>query len=146
MNVNPKAPVLTRHEILINAPLNVVWKTQTDISAWPRWRPQVPVASGNLDVGSVFHWEEGGLKIASTVQEFNPPRRIVWSGPAQGINAIHVWEFTQTDDAVLAHTEESWDGEPVRAQAGMLQPLLDAAIRSWLSNLKYAAEQAAQRL
>jgi len=35
MNVNPKAPVLTRDEILINAPLSVVWKTQTDISAWP---------------------------------------------------------------------------------------------------------------
>jgi len=33
MNVNPKAPVLTRDEILINAPLSVVWKTQTD--TWP---------------------------------------------------------------------------------------------------------------
>ena len=148
MNVNPKAPVLTRDEILINPPLSVVWKTQTDISAWPRWRPQVPVAcfDGNLAVGSVFHWKEGGLKIASTVQEFDPPQRIVWSGPAQGINAIHVWEFTQTDHGVLVHTEESWDGEPVRAQAGMLQPLLDAAIRAWLTNLKHAAEEAAQGL
>jgi hypothetical protein len=67
MNVNPKAPVLTRDEILINAPLSVVWKTQTDISAWPRWRPQVPMAcfDGNLAVGSVFHWEEGGCKTQS---------------------------------------------------------------------------------
>lgn len=44
MDINPTAPVLTRDEILIDAPLDVVWKTQTDIAEWPRWRPQVPVA------------------------------------------------------------------------------------------------------
>jgi hypothetical protein len=44
---------------------------------------------------------------------------------------------------VLVHTEESWDGEPVRARAATLQPLLDGAIRAWLTNLKRAAEQAA---
>jgi hypothetical protein len=43
---------------------------------------------------------------------------------------------------VLVHTEESWDGEPVRAQAAILQPLLDAAIRAWLTDLKRASEQA----
>jgi hypothetical protein len=100
----------------------------------PRCRVRLPLGGRGVE------------NCVSTVQEFDPPRRIVWSGPAQGINAIHVWEFTQTDHGVLVHTEESWDGEPVRAQAGMLQPLLDAAIRAWLSNLKHAAEQAAQRL
>jgi hypothetical protein len=79
------------------------------------------------------------------VQEIDPQRRLVWSGPAQGINAIHVWEFTQTDRGVLIHTDESWDGEPVRTQATMLQPLLDAAIRTWLANLKRAAEEAHTR-
>jgi hypothetical protein len=86
--------------------------------------------------------EEGGLQIASTVQEINPPRRLVWAGPAQDIYAIHVWEFTPTDHGVLVHTEESWEGEPVRAQAATLQGLLDATIRAWLTNLKHAAEQA----
>jgi uncharacterized protein YndB with AHSA1/START domain len=112
MDVDSNAPVLTRDEILIDAPIEVVWKTQTDIAAWPRWRPEVPAArfEGDLAVGSVFHWEEGGLQIASTVQEINPPRRLVWAGPAQGIYAIHVWEFTPTDHGVLVHTEESWEG------------------------------------
>jgi hypothetical protein len=83
-----------------------------------------------------------GLQITSTVQEVDPPRRIVWSGPAQGITAIHVWEFTPTDHGVLVHTEESWDGEVVRAQTATLQQALDGSLRAWLTNLKHAAEQA----
>jgi polyketide cyclase/dehydrase/lipid transport protein len=144
MDVNPNAPVLTRDEIFVDAPLDVVWTTQTHIAAWPRWRPEVRAASfdGDLAVGSVLYWEEGGLPIASTVQEIDPPRRLVWSGLADCIDAIHVWEFTPTDGGVLVHTEESWDGEPVRAQSAILQPLLDAAIRAWLTSLKRAVEQA----
>jgi len=142
MNVNPAAPVITRDEIQIAAPLDVVWKTQTDINTWPRWRSSVPSArlEGALAVGSVFHWEEGGLQIASTVREFSPLARLVWDGSAQGIYAIHVWEFTPADGGVRVHTEESWEGEPVSAQTAMLQPLLDGAIRTWLTSLKREAE------
>lgn len=148
MEVNSTAPVFARAHILIDAPLDVVWKLQTEVSAWPRWRPQVSAArfDGDLTVGSVFHWEEGGLQIASTVQELDRPRRIVWDGSAQGIDAVHVWTFSPTDDGVLVETEESWDGEPVRAQAATLQPLLDAALRAWLKNLKRAAEANGQRI
>jgi Activator of Hsp90 ATPase homolog 1-like protein len=102
----------------------------------------LPQLDDALTVGSVFHWETAGLQITSTVQEVDPPRRIVWSGPAQGITAIHVWEFTPTDHGVLVHTEESWDGEVVRAQTATLQQALDGSLRAWLTNLKHAAEQA----
>jgi hypothetical protein len=84
----------------------------------------------------------GGLQIAATVQEIDPPRRFIRAGAARGINAIHVGEFTLTDDGVLVHTEKSWDGEQLRAQTGILQPLLDAAVRAWLTNLKRAAGHA----
>jgi uncharacterized protein YndB with AHSA1/START domain len=144
MDVNANAPVVTRDEILIEAPPDVAWKVLTDISAWPRWRPGVrttPV-EGALAVGSVFHWEEGGLRIASTVREIDPPRRLVWTGPAQGVDAIHVWRFTPAGGGVLVQTEESWEGESVQAQAVDLQALLDAAIRAWLTDLKIEAEEA----
>jgi len=142
MDIDATAPVITRDEILINAPLDAVWRIQTDVSAWPTWRPEVRAArlDGDLDVGSVFHWEEGGLEITSTVQEIAPLRRIVWTGPAQGIEAVHVWQFTPAPAGVLVHTEESWSGAPVDAQAASLQPLLDGAIRAWLGHLKVRAE------
>lgn len=47
-------------------------------------------------------------------------RRIVLTGPAQGIFAIHVWEFTPTADGTRVHTDESWSGEPVAGQVGTL--------------------------
>jgi len=146
MDIDANAPVITRDEILIDAPAEVIWNIQTDIATWPQWQPEVDAAQldGALAVGSQFHWQTAGLQITSTVKELDPPRRIVWAGPAQGITAIHVWELTPTDHGVLVHTEESWDGEPVRAQTATLQQALDASLRAWLHNLKRTAEEAAR--
>ena len=41
MDIDATAPVITRDEILIDAPLDAVWRIQTNISAWPTWRPEV---------------------------------------------------------------------------------------------------------
>jgi uncharacterized protein YndB with AHSA1/START domain len=163
MHIDPQAPVIARDQVLINAPLELVWRIQTDVSAWPTWRPEVtqaradgPLAVGSvfyweegdgpLAVGSVFYWEEGGLQIVSTIGELDAPHRVAWTGPAQGIEAVHVWELTSTAAGVLVHTEESWRGEPVQARATQLQPLLDHALRTWLGHLKAHSEASAQAL
>lgn len=91
----------------------------------------------------MFRWQTAGLDITSTVQEIDAPHRIVWGGPAQGIVAIHVWTLHPQADGVLVRTEESWEGEPVSAQAEMLQGALDASLHNWLENLKRTAEDAA---
>jgi uncharacterized protein YndB with AHSA1/START domain len=142
MDVNTAAPVLTRDEILIHAPIQTVWDVQTDVAAWPSWQPDVDGAQvdGPLAVGSVFRWQTAGLDITSTVEELAPPHRIVWGGPAQGIVAVHVWTLAAREGGVLVRTEESWDGDPVAAQAEALQAALDGSLRSWLENLKQAAE------
>jgi uncharacterized protein YndB with AHSA1/START domain len=142
MEINTEAPVITRDEILINAPVEEIWEIQTDVSAWPAWQPDVDGAEseGPLEVGSVFRWQTAGLDITSTVQEIDPPRRIVWSGPAQGISAVHVWTLEPQDDGVFVKTQESWEGEPVDAQVKTLQGALDKSLRDWLENLKRTAE------
>ena len=126
----------------IGAPLETVWKIQTDINAWIQWRPTVTAArfDGVLQAGSAFRWEEGGLKITSTVLELLPMRRIVWTGPAQGIDAVHVWEFTASEHGVRVRTEESWSGDVVGANAPALQPVLDGALQDWLARLKSTSE------
>lgn len=142
MDVDTAAPVITRDEILIHAPITAIWTIQTDIAAWPSWQPDVDgtQVDGPLAVGSTFRWQTSGLDITSTVAEFDAPHRIVWGGSAQGIVALHVWTLTERDDGVLVHTEESWDGDPVLAQTETLQEALDASLRGWLENLKRAAE------
>ena len=64
MEINTAAPVITRDEILINAPVKKIWEIQTDVSAWPAWQPDVDGAEsdGPLEVGSVFPLADGGAR------------------------------------------------------------------------------------
>jgi uncharacterized protein YndB with AHSA1/START domain len=143
MDINEDAPVITRDEIFIEAPIETIWEIQTNVADWPSWQPDVDGAhaEGQLEVGSVFRWQTAGLDITSTVKEIDPPRRIAWGGPAQGIVAVHVWTLEPQDDGVLVRTAESWEGDPVTAQVETLQGALDASLRAWLENLKRTAEE-----
>lgn len=142
MEINEDAAVITRDEIVIQAPIETIWDIQTNVDEWPSWQPDVDGArsEGALGVGSVFRWQTAGLDITSTVEEIDAPNRIVWGGPAQGIVAVHVWTFEPRDDGVLVRTAESWEGEPVTAQVETLQGALDWSLRAWLENLKRTAE------
>ncbi|MEV6733228.1 MULTISPECIES: SRPBCC family protein [unclassified Streptomyces] len=148
VEIDHDAPVITRDDIVIHAPLHKIWKIQTDVEAWPTWQPEVIEATkrtpGPLRAGSVFRWSVHGLAdIDSTVQQVVPQRRIAWGGPAQGITAVHVWTFTQRKDGVHVHTEESWAGAPVNANTPALQQALDASLDTWLHRLKAKAEDRA---
>lgn len=143
MGINENAPVITRDEIVINAPLQLVWDIQTDVEAWPLWQPDVGSARSNgpLLIGSSFRWQTAGLDITSTVTAIEPLRRIEWGGPGNGINAVHVWTFGQTAGGVLVKTEESWQGEPINAAIKQMQTALDDSLAQWLRNLKDHAEK-----
>jgi uncharacterized protein YndB with AHSA1/START domain len=142
MDINADAPVISRHEITIAAPIQTIWDIQTDVNGWPSWQPDVDgaTAEGPLAPGSVFRWQTAGLDITSTVEEVDAPHRIVWGGPAQGIVAVHVWTFEERDAHVLVRTAESWQGEPIAAQPEAMQAALDGSLRAWLENLKRTAE------
>ena len=146
MEINNGAPVVTRDEILIHAPIETVWGIQTDVAAWPSWQPDVDDVrvDGPLDVGSTFRWQTSGLDITSTVGEIDAPHRVVWGGPARGIVAVHVWTLTEREDGVLVHTEGSWEVEQVRTQAEVLQPAFDESLHDWLENLKRESENVSE--
>ena len=142
MDINESAPVITRDEILIQAPIDTVWRIQTDVAGWPDWQPDVVRVEGSapLHAGDTFRWLVAGLDIVSTVQEVDPPHRIVWGGPARGIDGVHVWTLEETADGVLVRTRESWAGPAVTDAPEAAQAALDASLRDWLENLKKRAE------
>jgi uncharacterized protein YndB with AHSA1/START domain len=143
MDINEDAPVISRDEIVIEAPIEDVWEIQTNIPEWTHWQPEVSgaEAEGPLEVGSVFHWQTAGLDITSKVAEIEPPRRIAWRGEAQGIVAVHVWTFEPWNEGAFVRTAESWEGDPVTANVETLQGALDGSLRAWLENLKRIAEE-----
>lgn len=149
VQVDQDAPVITRDDIVIDAPLSTVWDVQTDVAGWPSWQPGVAsvtqLTPGHLVPGSRFHWLVEGLDVTSTVRQVAPQRRIVWGGPANGIEAVHVWMFESKSDGVHVHTEESWSGAPVLADTAAAQKALDASLAGWLTNLKDEAERRSVR-
>lgn len=140
--VDEAATVLVRREIRIDAPVDLVWRLHTDVAGWPAWQTDVDAVQvdGPLSPGSSFRWSTHGLDVTSTVYALDAPRRILWGGPAQGITGVHEWTFTADGDATVVRTAESWEGEPVRADADTLRAALDASLAAWLGRLRDAAE------
>lgn len=143
MNIDQTAPMSTRKEIFIDAPVERVWAVQTDIEHWPAWQADVSNAEleGNLTVGTTFYWKAKGVKITSTIQELDPGRRIGWTGSSMGMKAIHTWTFEEQDNGTHVITEESLSGwfpslmrivDPAfleKSLAGSLRALKDEAER-----------------
>ncbi|AQZ61574.1 hypothetical protein BKM31_08890 [[Actinomadura] parvosata subsp. kistnae] len=144
--IDETAPVIVRLSTTIDAPIERVWALHTGIDAWPSWNDAIDTATltGPVEPGSSFRWTTHGLDITSTVFEVVPGERIVWGGPAGGIDGVHVWTFTADGGRVTVRTEESWAGAPVEAAAEQLRQALHASLQSWLAALKTRAEQPAR--
>lgn len=143
MDIDTTASVIVKLHTTIAAPLEAVWNLHIDIDAWPHWNGDITKASlrGGLGVGAVFEWETHGLAVTSTIYELAPQSRIVWGGPAHGIDGVHVWSFEPIDGGVLVNTRESWAGEPVDADPEGMHAALESSLQAWLAALKTTAEQ-----
>ncbi|QLG37655.1 SRPBCC family protein [Paenibacillus sp. E222] len=142
IDVDRNAQVIVDLSIEIEASQETVWGIQTGIEQWPTWQKDIAQVrlSGPIAIGSTFRWETHGLQIVSTILEVDPMNRIVWGGPAHGIEGVHVWSITPTPKGVLVHTTESWDGPPVAADPDGMSAALEASLSAWLAALKTAAE------
>jgi uncharacterized protein YndB with AHSA1/START domain len=144
-DVDRAAPVISVHEIDIEAPLETVWRLHTDVNAWPRWQTDITAAhiDGVLEPGVSFDWTSYGFSVTSTVYKLAERSRVLWGGTSGGISGVHEWLFTETPEGVHVTTTESFAGEPVEADAPGMQTVLDASLLSWLGHLKVAAESSA---
>lgn len=140
-DIDRTAPVTVRHSMLIDAPLDLIWRLHIDVNGWPAWQRDIDSASldGPLEAGATFHWTTFGLAIDSAVFQVEPMRRTLWGGPAAGIEGVHSWTFQESPGGVQVTTEESWSGPPVEADVADAKAKLDAAVASWLRFLKAAA-------
>ncbi|MFJ7586818.1 SRPBCC family protein [Streptomyces sp. NPDC097617] len=141
--IDESAPVIVRLSTVIDAPPERVWDLHTRIDAWPGWNTHIDRAAldGPLAPGSSFGWKTHGLDITSTLLEVVPGERVVWGGPANGIDGVHVWTFERTGSRTLVRTEESWSGAPVEAATEELRRALHDSLTAWLATLKARAEQ-----
>lgn len=54
MQINSNAPIISRHEITISAPLETVWRVLTQIDSWSDWNPDMrrPTSQDRLRSGN----------------------------------------------------------------------------------------------
>lgn len=115
--IDGNAPVITSHEIDINAPLQTVWRLQTDVNNWPAWQTDITAArlAGPFQPGNSFTWTSYGFTVTSTIYAVAERARTLWGGANRGIMGTHEWVYTQTPAGVHVATHESWSGQPVQA-------------------------------
>lgn len=141
-SVDGDAPVLVRHEVDIEAPLDTVWQLHADVNTWPAWQTDITAAhlDGAFEPGASFEWTSYGFTVMSTIYAVTERARVLWGGAAGGITGVHEWIFSETPSGVHVVTNESFAGEPVEADAPGMQSALDTSLSSWLAHLKSAAE------
>ena len=141
-DIDRDAPVIVHHEIDINAPLETVWRLQTDVNNWPVWQTDITAAhlDGPFEPGNSFTWTSYGYTVTSTIYAVDQRARTLWGGPTRGIMGTHEWVYTQTSTGTHVATHESWSGQPVEADPTAMQAGLDKSLTDWLGHLKAAAE------
>jgi uncharacterized protein YndB with AHSA1/START domain len=145
IEANTKAPAVKAVDVLIEAPIEIVWQVLSDIENWPRWNKSVSKirVTGPIVPGTSFVWAGGGSKIVSRLEDVDPPKRIAWSGKTLGIRAIHVWELAAEGNGTHVHTVESFEGLVARLFRGFARKTLAKALDQGVSSLKTEAESRA---
>jgi uncharacterized protein YndB with AHSA1/START domain len=143
MMIDSAAPVVLTTEVFVEAPVNVAWDLLVDVQGWPTWHPGIRsvVADRPPGPGMEFRWRPGPYRIDSAVQEFEPRKRIGWTGRSPGVAARHVWTLRADGDGVVVRTEESLTGLLPRLLRRRLQVSVRTDLDEWLGHLKTEAER-----
>lgn len=140
--INEEAPVISKGQIGINAPISIVWNILTSIDNWPIWQHDVTEVKINDQIleGTNFVWKAGGLTFNSQIHTMVFLEEFGWTGKTFGANAIHNWTFSEKDRSTVIHVEESLQGVLPSIFKRYFQKNLDSGIIQNLNELKRASE------
>lgn len=140
--INQKAPVIDKQEIIIHAPIELVWETLADIGGWPEWYTGVSIKKQpeKYEVGRYFVWKQNGARIKSRLAKIDKPHHLAWIGSVKWIKAVHVWKLLEIEKRkTRVMVEESMQGFLV--SLFMNRETLHKALHLWLNLLKIRAER-----
>ena len=135
------APVYVRNEISTSLAAEQLWPALITATDWPRWYPharRVSISGGGeaLTAGSRFTWTTLNVRVKTQVTEFEPARRLAWSGTGPAARGYHRWILTPASDGgCLVVTEEVQVGLLPRLNAGRLRRSLLANHQRWIEGL-----------
>jgi hypothetical protein len=132
----------------INADLNKVWKTFTDLTCWKDWNTVMRNVSSDekcIATGSELRCNFRPfffpVKAEIKVEEVIPYERIIWSARKKGFSARNRFSFQKHEKGVLVTSRENFTGFIVRV-FGFFLPVkrMSSMIAAFLKDLKRASE------
>jgi hypothetical protein len=138
IEVDSSAKCFSKEEIIINSPMENVFKILSDINNWPAWQSSVTKAQINAtpEVGVKFKWKAGRLNINSKLHTVNANSEIGWTGRIWWIKAVHNWYLSNENNETKVIVKESLTG----LGSSLMQKSLNEGMRKNLVELKDKAE------
>jgi hypothetical protein len=135
--------------IAIDAPIEKVWNTFTDLTCWMRWntvirnvRSDERRLSNGKDVKCSLRPFVFPIKVSLKVEEVIPFERITWSARKKGLYARHEFIFEKKDNSVLVTSREAFTGLLSKASGALLpKRKMQSLTTRFLKDLKKASEE-----
>jgi uncharacterized protein YndB with AHSA1/START domain len=142
--IDERAAVTTTCEIVINAPVQLVWKLIANPAGWPDFYPVIHDVKTDAprSVDSTFTWASGRSHFQSRFAVLDTDREVTWTGTAAWLKVIHRHLLdTTADGATRVRCEESMSG----LLLGLLysRAKLQADLMKWLTAVQAGAERQA---
>lgn len=111
--------MLVEESVIIDAPLQKVWDTFTDLTCWADWNTvlkDVSPPSSHMEKGSSFTCSIRPflfpIHIKPKIEEVIPLEKVVWTGKKYGVTSRHEFQFSKTPEGVRVTSTEELDGSP----------------------------------
>jgi len=141
--------MLIEEVIAIDAPIEKVWNTFTDLTCWMRWntvlrnaRSRERCLSSGEEVKCCLYPFLFPITVNLRIEELIPHELIVWSARKKGLYARHEFIFGKKNDSVLVTSREAFTGLFSTASGALLpkRRMQTLTIR-FLKDLRKASEE-----
>ena len=111
-----RATIHAFNESYTPATPEAVWSWLVRARDWPTWYDNCRALSfdagegPDLAPGRRFRWTTFGVRVATRIEEFEPPYRLAWRGTAFGSSGYHAWLLERHAGRTRIVTEETQRG------------------------------------
>ena len=142
--------MIIKESIKINAPMEKVWQTFTDLTRWTEWNTVMSeivcddkCLLNGKDIRCCFRPFIFPIKVNIKIHDIVPFERVIWSAQKKGLFAFHEFFFQEHESSIVVTSKETFSGV-LSSVGGFLLPekRMKDLTTTFLKDLKNASERA----
>ncbi len=124
-------------EAIFAAPADTVWRLLSSLERWPQWKKHIKRihVAGPHKAGTRFV-STGRRTTTSELREVVSSKRLVWSGKAFGLRAVHTCELKALNNFTYVRTTETFEGPLPSIFPRLMQKKMSRELEQSLADLK----------